>query len=246
MTRITPLYGRLQDYGADGTGLNDSSPAFRAAIAALGANCVLQPSETPNHIYSRTSSTHHPRRSHGASAAASGAVVEGDNGENAHEPPTVARRDCGGAVLDLSGGTFNLSEPVVIPAGWGNYAVQRGSLFAGDGFMPRYTPPSRSTGDFSPVTAPKSWDDPAATSFLLILGGTNCTPSPNVKGACAFDVSATELELDARHVAGGCLLVAHTQFATVGPGLAVLGFGNVGVTAWGSGGTVIQGVFAGE
>lgn len=44
------------------------------------------------------------------------------------------RIDLGGAIFDLMGGRYLVSEPVVIPAGYANFRVQRGTLIAAPQF----------------------------------------------------------------------------------------------------------------
>jgi hypothetical protein len=57
-------------------------------------------------------------------------------------------RDCGGAVLDLSGGEYLVSAPLAIPPGYGNLHVMQGSLLASAAF-----PPARSLIEVGNMTA---------------------------------------------------------------------------------------------
>ena len=144
------------------------------------------------------------------------------------EPPQQAKLDCGGAVLDLRGGVYTVSAPVRIPAGMGNLWVRGGTIVAAPSFHPTAT------------------EDPSHVESFVLIIGHNCTSEWRQKGACSVNVGVQQVTLDARHHAGGSLYVDHCQLATVGPGIMLLGFSTYGVTAFGSGGTIIQGVFAGE
>ena len=183
-TTVSPI-----DFGGDPTAVNDSSTAFRDAIAALHKLCKPRSNNTLAY---------------------------------------PLRLDCGGAVLDLRGGWYSVSEPVRIPAGMGNLFVRGGTIFAASNFHP---------------TAAE--DTTGAESFVLILGH-NCTSRWQSKGGCTTNVGVQQITLDAKKRAGGCLYLDHTQFSTVGPGIMILGFSTYGITAFGSGGTIIQGVFGGE
>jgi hypothetical protein len=46
------------------------------------------------------------------------------------------RVDLGGAVLDLAGGRYLISEPLLFPSGYANFRVQRGTLIASKAFPP--------------------------------------------------------------------------------------------------------------
>ena len=183
-TTVSPI-----DFGADPTGVIDSSTAFRKAIDSLRLLCKPRSNDTVNY---------------------------------------PLRLDCGGAILDLRGGWYSVSEPVRVPAGMGNLFVRGGTIFAAP--------------NFHPVVS----EDPMGTeSFVLILGH-NCTTRWQAKGGCTTNVGVQQVTLDAKKRAGGCLYLDHTQFSTVGPGIMILGFSTYGITAFGSGGTIIQGIFAGE
>lgn len=130
------------------------------------------------------------------------------------------RLDCGGAELSLRGGWFAVSEPVRIPAGMGNLWLRGGTISALPNFHPR--------------------------GSHVVIFGDNCTQHIDDKGGCAANIGVEQLTVNARKYADGCLSIDHVQFATVGPGIMLLGFSSYGISAFGSGGTVIQGVFAGE
>ena len=44
--------------------------------------------------------------------------------------------DCGGAVLDLAGGEYLISQPITIPPGYSNFRVTGGTLRASPAFPP--------------------------------------------------------------------------------------------------------------
>ena len=160
------------------------------------------------------------------------APTPADHGGNVVQPVGAAvqppKLDCGGAVLDLRGGVYTVTAPVRVPAGMGNLWVRGGTIVASTSFRP----------------APA--EDPEKSESYVLIVGHNCTSEWRQNGACSVNVGVQQLTLDARHRAGGSLYMDHCQYATVGPGIMLLGFSTYGVTAFGSGGTIIQGVFAGE
>ena len=80
------------DFGADPTGLRDSTAAFSAALAALLSR----------------------------------------NASSLMLAPGIA--DLGGATLDLGGGVYLVSSPLIIPQGFGNLRIVGGTLRAGPAF----------------------------------------------------------------------------------------------------------------
>jgi hypothetical protein len=145
-------------FGADPTGVADSSAAFAQAIAALLA--------------------------HGRGNLSDGI------------------RDLGGAVLDLQGGTYLLSQPLAIPQYVGNLRVIDGTLRASPAFPP--------------------------AGFVLTVGGGACSP-PSGQGSCNENVGMSGLTLDGAHVAAGCLKVSSTMGATLDASSAVFGFNQTGI-----------------
>lgn len=101
-------------------------------------------------------------------------------------------RDCGGATLDLAGGTYLLSSPVVLPAG-GNMRVAGGSLRASAAF-------------------PKD-------RWLLELSQNclwRCTPEVdckfwNTSTLCHEDITVENVYFDSSHVASGGLLLNNSM-----------------------------------
>jgi hypothetical protein len=147
-------------YGADPTGVNDSTDAFVAAIAAL---------------LSRNASGH------------------GD------ESGTI---DLGGATLDLQGGDYLISAPLLFPSNFSNYAVCHGTLRASPSFPP--------------------------SGFLVVIGtiGGYCE---NWGNSCTEDVTVEDMFLDGSQVAAGGIQFNAVIGVNAGPDLFVVNFTSVGV-----------------
>jgi hypothetical protein len=111
-------------------------------------------------------------------------------------------RDLGGAVLDLQGGTYLLSQPLAIPQYVGNLRVIDGTLRAAAAFPP--------------------------AEFVLQVGGGKCSP-PSGQGSCNENVGLSGLTLDGAHVAAGCLRISSTMGATLDASSAVFGFNQTGI-----------------
>jgi hypothetical protein len=117
--------------------------------------------------------------------------------------------DLGGCVLDLQGGDYLLSSPLIVPAGFGNVRIIDGSL--------------RATPSFP------------ATRYLIEVGG-HCT---NGQGSCNENVGMSGLTLDGSHVAAGCLLITATMGATLDSSSAIFGFTKAGILLAGGHETMI-------
>jgi hypothetical protein len=121
-------------------------------------------------------------------------------------------KDLGGATLDLLGGTYLISSPIVIPAGYGHCQITRGTLRASQTFP--------------------------ANRFLIEIGSDNphnfhnatdfCYPSEH-QGICNEHINLSEIFLDAQHAAAGGLSVSKTMGLTVGPSAFVYGFTDAGI-----------------
>ena len=116
--------------------------------------------------------------------------------------------DLGGATLDLSGGTYLISVPIVIPPGFGNAQIVRGTLRAASSF-----PPDR---------------------WLVEIGSASCAPTlpngnPDGQGSCNEFINLSEMMFDAMHVAAGGVRVAKVMGTTLGPSVFFTGFNAVGV-----------------
>jgi hypothetical protein len=116
--------------------------------------------------------------------------------------------DLGGATLDLSGGTYLISAPLVIPPGYGNAQIVRGTL--------------RATSRF-----------PGAR-WLVEIGSTTCAPrlpsgKPDGQGSCNEFINLSEMMFDASHVAAGGVKVSKVMGTTVGPSVFFTGFNLIGL-----------------
>eukprot|EP00047_Mylnosiga_fluctuans_P009251 m.10672 g.10672 ORF g.10672 m.10672 type:complete len:477 (+) comp2543_c0_seq1:149-1579(+) len=109
--------------------------------------------------------------------------------------------DLGGATLDLAGGQYLISSPIVIPMFYGNLLIARGTLRASASF-------------------PKD-------KYLIMVGNTTCWP-PGGQGSCNEFVNVADVLFDAAHVAAGGFYIAHAMGATVGPAFFI-GFNQAGV-----------------
>jgi hypothetical protein len=107
--------------------------------------------------------------------------------------------DLGGVTLDLSGGDYLVSSPLVIPAGYGNFRIIDGSIRASSTF-----PPAR---------------------YLIEIGGA-CS---NGQGSCNADAGLQGLLLDGSHIAAGCVSISATMGANLGPQNYFIGFTTAGI-----------------
>jgi hypothetical protein len=172
-------------YGADPTGLRDSTQSMSMAVAA---------------------------------------VLDSYRGRNLSAPV----KDLGGATLDLLGGTYLVSEPLVFPSGFGNFQVVSGTIRASAGF-----PGGR---------------------FLLEVGSDNphnykngtsfCYPGEH-QNICNEDINIQQLFLDASHVASGGLSISKTMGATVST-VFVYGFVDAGIRVDGGHEAMITEAWAAE
>ena len=154
------------DFGADPTGVKDSTAAFAAAMEVL-----LKPRGTRHTMASNIT-------------------------------------DLGGATLDLSGGTYLISAPLVIPPGFGNAQIVRGTLRASAAF-----PSDR---------------------YLVEIGSEDCDPrlpsgASDIQGSCGQFINLSEMMFDASHVAAGGVSVSKTMGTTIGPSVFFTGFTVAGV-----------------
>lgn len=107
----------------------------------------------------------------------------------------------GGATLDLRGGEYLISAPLVVPANNGNLRIRGGSL--------------RASKDFP------------SERFLLEVGEEGC--SVDVQAVCNEYIVIEDVFFDGAHVAAGCIQVAATMGTTVGPSAFFTGFNEAGV-----------------
>ena len=137
---------RPVDFGADPTGLSDSTVAFQKAVA----ECLTR--NTSGHELS------------------------------------FGVADLGGVVLDLGGGDYVISEPIVFPSGYGNYRIIDGTLRASPTFP--------------------------AESFMIEFGIGTCN---NGQGSCAQDTGVEGVMLDGGMTAYGGIRESSVMGCNVGP-----------------------------
>jgi hypothetical protein len=119
----------------------------------------------------------------------------------------------GGATLDLAGGEFLISAPLVVPVLVGNVRITGGTLRASQTFP--------------------------ADRFLIEVGSADCVPA-DAQGVCNEYVVVHDIMLDAAHVAAGGVVVYHTMGATVGPNAFLAGFNQAGVLVEGGHETIVS------
>jgi hypothetical protein len=112
-------------------------------------------------------------------------------------------KDLGGVVMDLQGGEYLLSAPLVIPQFFGNMRFIDGTLRA-------------MASTFN------------ASRYLVEVGATPCKTRSG-QGSCNENVGFSGLTLDGAHVAAGCLKIAATMGATLDASSAVFGFVDTGI-----------------
>eukprot|EP00937_MAST-01D_sp_MAST-1D-sp2_P000160 g160.t1 len=117
-------------------------------------------------------------------------------------PMADAIVNLGGATLDLAGGEYLLSAPIVIPKLVGNVRVRGGSLRASARFPP--------------------------DAFLVEVGEEGCNAEVP-QGVCNEMVGFDNIFLDAAHVGAGGIRVANTMGTTIGPSAFFTGFSAAGV-----------------
>lgn len=108
--------------------------------------------------------------------------------------------DLGGVVIDLQGGDYLISKPIVIPVGYGNMHVMHGTIRA------------------SPVFP--------EDGYLITVGSNACT---NNQKSCNENVNFEGLMLDGQARAAGCLQINHTMGGVVGPSMFFLRFNEIGL-----------------
>ena len=172
-------------YGADPTGLRDSTQAMAMAVAA---------------------------------------VLDSYRGRNLSAPV----KDLGGATLDLLGGTYLVSEPLVFPSGFGNFQVVSGTIRASAGF-----PGGRFLVEVGSDN-PHNYQN--GTSF--------CYPGEH-QNICNEDINIQQLFLDASHVASGGLSISKTMGATMST-VFVYGFVDAGIRVDGGHEAMITEAWAAE
>ena len=148
------------DFGADPTGILDSTDAFNKAMLSL------------------------------LSHNTSGHQDEGGT------------FDLGGAMLDLEGGDYLISAPILVPSNYSNMAIAHGTLRASNSF-----PTSR---------------------FLIQVGdaGSYCV---NWGDSCNENIDFEDLLLDGSQVAAGCMIFNAVIGVNAGPDIFCVNFTETGI-----------------
>ena len=137
---------------------------------------------------------------------------------HALDPLADCMANLGGATLDLGGGEYLVSAPLVIPPHTGNVRIRGGTLRASASF-PR-------------------------DRFLIEVGQAGCTTGCGGKvehqKVCNEMVGLDSLFLDASHVAAGGVLSQATMGTTVGPSCFFIGFVQAGVRVMGGHETIVS------
>jgi hypothetical protein len=118
--------------------------------------------------------------------------------------------DLGGVVIDLEGGEYLISAPILVPPMYGNLRFQRGTIRASHSFP--------------------------ADSYLIEIGGGACAGVliGNVtQGCCNENIGIEDMMLDASLVALGGLRINNTMDTVVGPHMIFLGHREAGLTIHG-------------
>lgn len=108
----------------------------------------------------------------------------------------------GGATIDLEGGYYVISSPLIIPIKFGNFRIIGGTIRASN-YFPHH-------------------------SYILQIG--NATECSNSQASCNENFALENLMLDCNHNAIGAVLIEATMGASLGPQLFILGFDQAGVT----------------
>eukprot|EP01084_Bolivina_argentea_P078396 142241_1 len=129
--------------------------------------------------------------------------------------------DCGGATIDLAGGDYMISAPLMVPQFYGNLRFIDGTIRASTSFKP-------------------------TTSYLLIIGDDTNSQCSNSQKSCNENIAVENMMFDGRQTAFGCIHVINTMGFVAGPQLFFLGFNGAGITATGGHETMIFKSWFGE
>ena len=166
--------------------------------------------------------------------------------------------DLGGAVIDLQGGDYLISQPIHIPPCYGNARIQSGSLRASPSFPPsKYliiigndtshvsTPPAPYPS-FHPTATSPGLQSPASRSnpFLSAPDPAGCVD--NGQGVFMEDIQLLSLLLDGQHVAAGGVLITYIMGALIGAQTFIIGHRRAGVTVYAGHEVVISSVWIAE
>ena len=186
-------------FGANPTGRKDSWAALNAALGV----CLNQSKLSPNGNFPGDTSFGNGARPilipRPAELARSLRLIT----RSSHDPrPTLvgkAIRDMGGCNIDLLGGEYRISRPLVLPEYNANMQFGRGSLVAAPDFV---------------------------GEFLFVIGKKGSCRVP--QASCNIDINFPELFLDGAHVASG-MQINNVMGVTIGPGGYFLNFTNFGL-----------------
>ena len=120
--------------------------------------------------------------------------------------------DLAGAVLDLQGGEYLLSSPIMIPQFFGNFYITGGTLRASSAFP--------------------------ADGYLVTIGATGC--HPDYAASCNEFIGLSNLLLDSNHKAAGAINIISAMGVTVGPGVFVERFAKIGIKVDGGHETMVH------
>jgi len=137
---------------------------------------------------------------------------------HAAHPMATTIADLGGATLDLQGGEYLISTPLIIPPHVGNVRIRGGTLRASSTFP--------------------------ADRFLIEIGQAGC--KGDKQGVCNEFIGLDNLFLDAAHVNAGCVLVQATMGTTVGPSIFMTGFVEAGLRVLGGHETILSDAWLAE
>ena len=136
----------------------------------------------------------------------------------ADDPMADCIANLGGATLELGGGEYLISSPLIIPPHVGNVRIRGGTLRASPTF-----PSDR---------------------FLIEVGeagcATGCKNATEKQKVCNEMVGLESLFLDASHVAAGGVLSQSTMGTTVGPSCFFIGFNDAGLRVDGGHETILS------
>ena len=128
--------------------------------------------------------------------------------------------DLGGAVIDLAGGMYRVSKSMRIPAGYSNFKIRSGTLFANSNFT--------------------------SGAYILDIGGNDCKSTSGGNKNCNSNIDIQSLTIDGKNIAYGALVVRDTMDVNIGPAIMIVGFENVGISLTGSGAGYIHEAWLGQ
>ena len=128
--------------------------------------------------------------------------------------------DLGGATIDLEGGTYRVSKTVRIPAGYSNFKIRSGTIFASSNFT--------------------------SNAYILDIGGNGCSSKSGGNKNCNSNIDIQSLTIDGKNVAYGALVVRDTMDVNIGPAIMIVGFEHVGISLTGSGAGYIHEAWLGQ